>query len=38
MAPDMQRAFLETDYLIRLDPPWDGGAVERDWIPSNVED
>jgi len=38
MAPDMQRAFLETEYLIRLDPPWDGGAIERDWVPSKAED
>jgi N-acetyl-1-D-myo-inositol-2-amino-2-deoxy-alpha-D-glucopyranoside deacetylase len=33
MQPDLQRRFLATDYLIRLDPPWGGGAIECDWVP-----
>jgi hypothetical protein len=28
--PDQLRAeFLETDHLVRLQPPWDGGPIER---------
>ena len=33
MSPDLQRRFLATDYLIRLEPPWGGGAIECDWVP-----
>jgi N-acetyl-1-D-myo-inositol-2-amino-2-deoxy-alpha-D-glucopyranoside deacetylase len=33
MPPDLQRAFLATDRLRRVDPPWEGGARERDWVP-----
>ena len=28
MPPDLQDAFLHTDRLVRVLPPWDGGAVE----------
>ena len=33
MAPELQAAFLGTDRLRRVDPPWDGGTTEHDWIP-----
>jgi len=33
MSPELQRRFLETDYLIRIDPPFDDDSLERDWIP-----
>lgn len=33
MAPDLQHAFLATDRLVRIDPPWTGGEIERDWVP-----
>lgn len=29
MPEDLRAAFLETDRLVRLQPPWPGGAVER---------
>ncbi len=29
MPPDLQRAFLATDRLRRIHPPWPGGEVER---------
>ena len=29
MPPDLQRAFLATDRLRRIRPPWPGGPVER---------
>lgn len=34
MSPDLAHAFLATDYLRRVDPPWSGGEVEHDWIPA----
>jgi N-acetyl-1-D-myo-inositol-2-amino-2-deoxy-alpha-D-glucopyranoside deacetylase len=30
MAPEMQHAFLATDYLIRVEPAWTGGPLERE--------
>ena len=33
MTPAIAHAFLATDCLLRVDPPWTGGEVERDWIP-----
>jgi N-acetyl-1-D-myo-inositol-2-amino-2-deoxy-alpha-D-glucopyranoside deacetylase len=33
MAPALQHAFLATDRLRRLAPPWTGGPVETDWLP-----
>ena len=33
MTPEIAHAFLATDCLLRVDPPWTGGPVERDWIP-----
>jgi hypothetical protein len=33
MSPELQHAFLSADHLIRVDPPINAGAVERDWIP-----
>ncbi len=33
MPPDLQHAFLARDHLIRVDPPFTGGSIERDWIP-----
>jgi hypothetical protein len=29
MPDDLRTAFLTADYLLRANPPWDGGAVER---------
>jgi N-acetyl-1-D-myo-inositol-2-amino-2-deoxy-alpha-D-glucopyranoside deacetylase len=34
MSPDLARAFLSTDCLLRIDPPWPGGEPERDWLPA----
>jgi LmbE family N-acetylglucosaminyl deacetylase len=34
MAPDLQRAFLTADHLIRVDPPWTSEAVERELFPA----
>ena len=33
MPPDLQRAFLARDHLVRVDPPFTGGSIERDRIP-----
>jgi len=33
MPPDLQDAFLATDRLHRITPPWSGGEPETDWIP-----
>lgn len=33
MRPDLARAFLATDHLRRVSPPWPGGDVERVWVP-----
>ena len=33
MTPEVAHAFLATDCLLRVDPPWTGGPVEHDWIP-----
>jgi N-acetyl-1-D-myo-inositol-2-amino-2-deoxy-alpha-D-glucopyranoside deacetylase len=33
MSPDLARAFLATDHLRRVSPPWSGSDVERDWVP-----
>ena len=30
MSPEMQHAFLATDYLIRVEPAWTGGPIERE--------
>ena len=30
MPADLLDTFLDTDSLVRLQPPWDGGEVERD--------
>jgi hypothetical protein len=30
MPEDLRRAFLTTDHLIRFQPPWTGGPVERE--------
>jgi N-acetyl-1-D-myo-inositol-2-amino-2-deoxy-alpha-D-glucopyranoside deacetylase len=38
MSPELARAFLATDRLLRVDPPWTGGELERDWIPSPFRD
>jgi len=35
MAPALQHAFLATDHLARIDPPWPGGAIERDWVATS---
>jgi LmbE family N-acetylglucosaminyl deacetylase len=34
MSPELQRAFLATDRLRQVVPPWPGGPVATDWIPS----
>jgi hypothetical protein len=33
MSPELAHAFLATDRFRRVDPPWPGGDIERDWIP-----
>jgi hypothetical protein len=33
MSPELQHAFLAADHFVRVDPPFNEGAVERDWIP-----
>jgi LmbE family N-acetylglucosaminyl deacetylase len=33
MTPDLRDAFLATDHLIRVDPPWTGADREHDWRP-----
>jgi LmbE family N-acetylglucosaminyl deacetylase len=33
MSPELQDRFLASDHLIRVDPPFTGDDVERDWIP-----
>ena len=33
MHPELAHAFLATDHLQRVSPPWTGGEVERDWVP-----
>jgi N-acetyl-1-D-myo-inositol-2-amino-2-deoxy-alpha-D-glucopyranoside deacetylase len=33
MSPELQHAFLAADHFIRIDPTFDAGEVERDWIP-----
>jgi N-acetyl-1-D-myo-inositol-2-amino-2-deoxy-alpha-D-glucopyranoside deacetylase len=33
MSPELQHAFLAADHLIRVDPPFDGDAIEPDWVP-----
>jgi hypothetical protein len=30
MPPEMQAAFLTVDHLVRVEPPWPGGPVERE--------
>jgi N-acetyl-1-D-myo-inositol-2-amino-2-deoxy-alpha-D-glucopyranoside deacetylase len=35
MPSDLADAFLRTDWLVRVRPPWPGGAVEADWLPPN---
>jgi LmbE family N-acetylglucosaminyl deacetylase len=29
MSPDLEQEFLGTDHLVRIQPPWTGGEVER---------
>ena len=33
MGDAMRTAFLATDRLVRVEPRWDGGPLERDWWP-----
>jgi len=33
MSPEMQHMFLADDHFIRIDPPFSGEEIERDWIP-----
>ena len=33
MSVEMQHDFLRLDRLLRIDPVWDGGPAERDWMP-----
>ena len=33
MDEELQHAFLATDRLRRVRPAWDGGEVERNWVP-----
>ena len=34
MSHELARAFLSTDCLLRVDPPWPGGEPEPDWLPA----
>ncbi len=34
MDEELQRRFLATDRLRRVDPPWVDGPLEQDWIPA----
>lgn len=34
MDPELQVAFLGTDRLRRVDPPWTDAGPEVDWIPT----
>lgn len=34
MDKELQHGFLAVDRLLRVDPPWRGGPVETDWLPS----
>jgi N-acetyl-1-D-myo-inositol-2-amino-2-deoxy-alpha-D-glucopyranoside deacetylase len=34
MSESLQKRFLETDYLIRIDPPFAGEPIEDTWIPA----
>ena len=36
MSPELQHAFLATDHLIRVDPPFGDEPIEGDWIPRLV--
>jgi len=33
MSPELQQRFLGHDHFIRVDPPFNGEAIEDDWIP-----
>jgi N-acetyl-1-D-myo-inositol-2-amino-2-deoxy-alpha-D-glucopyranoside deacetylase len=35
MPPELATAFLATDRLRRVEPPWRGGPPERDWAYDN---
>jgi N-acetyl-1-D-myo-inositol-2-amino-2-deoxy-alpha-D-glucopyranoside deacetylase len=35
MSPELQHAFLCADHFIRVDPPFSGEQIERDWIPDD---
>lgn len=35
MSDEMAQAFLGSDRLLRVLPPWSGGDVERDWVPAS---
>ncbi len=34
MPAELAHAFLATDRLLRVEPPWPGGPSEHDWIPA----
>jgi N-acetyl-1-D-myo-inositol-2-amino-2-deoxy-alpha-D-glucopyranoside deacetylase len=34
MPSDLADDFLRTDWLVRVRPPWTGGAIEDDWLPA----
>lgn len=38
MPPDLQRAFLATEHLRRIRPPWHGGPPERDLFAPTRDD
>jgi N-acetyl-1-D-myo-inositol-2-amino-2-deoxy-alpha-D-glucopyranoside deacetylase len=35
MSPDLADQFLRTGWLVRVRPPWAGGAVEGDWLTTS---
>ena len=37
MSPELQRAFLVRDHFIRVDPPFNGEALEEDWVPHGAD-
>ena len=37
MSPELQQAFLVRDHFIRVDPPFNGEALEEDWVPHGAD-
>jgi hypothetical protein len=37
MSRELQQAFLVRDHFIRVDPPFNGEALEEDWVPHGAD-